>query len=108
MDGPDRKAEVCRRCGKCCLEAFSRHVAPEDFGRWEREGRFDLIASAREEEQSLDRDGFVAYKRFKPCRFLNRQSDDRTDCGIYDLRPRMCREFTPGRSRLCPAGKDGG
>jgi len=34
---------VCRRCGKCCLANLIAYVTDEDWERWRREGRDDIL-----------------------------------------------------------------
>ena len=97
---------VCLRCGRCCQQPFSRNTGPEDLARWERERRYDLIAAAEEEERAQD--GSPGARRSRPCRFNKTTEDQRTYCVIYEARPVVCRGFTPGRSRLCPAGDAAG
>ncbi len=97
----------CKRCGRCCLEPFYRHVSPEDVARWESQGRFDILAAVEEERNVLEnQDPVMGLKKFRPCRFNVREGEHRTSCAIYPARPRMCAEFVPGRSKLCPAGKE--
>jgi len=97
----------CIRCGRCCLDPFSGHVKPSDLEAWERQGRMDLVSAYWEERRELERQGSLmeGLKRYRPCRF-NINEGDKTSCAIYDRRPSVCRQFTPGRSRLCPAGRE--
>jgi Fe-S-cluster containining protein len=100
-------APVCLRCGRCCKDPFSRYVSPDDVPRWKEEKRSEILAALEEEQRYWEEEsGLAGLRRFKPCRFNKPMGDDgRTICLIYKTRPRVCREFTPGRSRLCSAKK---
>ena len=103
---PGRMDVACVRCGRCCQEPFGRRVSPDDLALWERDRRYDLLSALEEERRLLDGDDAVkGLRRLKPCRFNKADGTGRASCVIYEARPRMCREFTPGRSRMCPAGK---
>ncbi len=95
----------CSRCGKCCCEAFYRHVAPEDLERWEQAGRTELIEAYQAELDSNDRSNPAMAElglAFHTCGFLRPDGPGRFFCAIHEERPAMCRDFEVGCSRLCP------
>ena len=95
----------CKRCGKCCFEAFYRHVGPKDIKRWEEEGRQDLVRAFKEELKKEDRTNpemAALGMAFHTCKFLKPEGPDRFFCRIYEHRPITCQEFKVGCSRLCP------
>jgi Fe-S-cluster containining protein len=98
---------ACLRCGRCCRDPFSRYVSPEEVARWKEEKRTDILAAIEEEQRCWEEEqGLAGLSRFKPCRFNKPMGDGgRTVCLIYETRPRVCREFIPGRSRFCSARK---
>lgn len=82
-------------------------MSPYDLARWEREGRFDIIAAYHDEERKIENEDFLhGYKMLKPCRFLANGEGKKTTCEIYHSRPAMCCKFVPGKSKLCPARPD--
>jgi len=100
----------CRRCGKCCFEAFYRHVRPADVAGWEARGRLDLVEVAKEEDkrrECLNPELAALGMALHTCRYLRPEGAGRFKCAIYEVRPITCREFGVGCSRLCPeyAGK---
>jgi Fe-S-cluster containining protein len=100
-----RRGAECLRCGRCCRQPFAHQVSPDDLARWGEEQRYDLLSAEQEERRALDdpAGGLLAWRKHQPCRFCSTAADGRTACDIYSTRPRVCRLFIPGRSRLCSA-----
>jgi len=95
----------CSRCGKCCFEAFYRHVRPADVEDWKQKGRPDLEDIFKRELSRSDHTNpemAALGMAFHTCRFLKPESPGRFQCAIYEFRPITCREFDVGCSRLCP------
>ena len=97
----------CLRCGKCCFGPFYKLTRPEDVADWERDGISVPLEAYGEESGSTDHANHemaALGMPFHTCRFLT-PDGDRFLCSIYEHRPRTCREFEPGCSRLCPQYK---
>ncbi len=95
---------ACRRCGACCLVHFAAYVTDEDIARWHREGRDDILLILQKDEPVWAGDRLVSAGRcsaLQRCPFL-RMRDAQASCTIYETRPRTCRDYTPGSSKLCP------
>jgi len=94
----------CRRCGKCCLAGFIAYADAEDLERWEREKRQDILAMIENEHAVWMGDHLISADDghcLHGCPFLT-WDGDHTLCGIYDTRPRVCRDYRPGSSEICP------
>ena len=93
-----KKKPRCFRCGKCCVEqGFDLTATSADTRRWERQGRADILRYVwvpkgaggygdiwidPETGEDLDY-----------CPFLQKVSLGKYICGIYETRPKICREF---------------
>lgn len=100
----------CRRCGKCCLADMLDYAAEEERERWRREGREDILAMLERHHGVWMGDHIVSADdghTFRGCPFLEWE-DGLTRCAIHETRPRVCRNFQPGSSDICPLfRKDG-
>jgi len=101
------KEKACARCGKCCMADMSTFADDEDIARWRSEGRDDILASLDSGEKFWAGDRIVLSGggRLSSCSFLKRENG-LTCCSIYDTRPKVCREFQAGTSRLCSLWTD--
>jgi Fe-S-cluster containining protein len=94
----------CHACGRCC-EAFGAvlHASERDLERWKKLGREDLLVYAGETGWLwLDEE---SGQRLQRCPFLTRTSEQRSICGIHDIKPDICRAYpseTVGRQ--CVSG----
>ena len=86
----------CRECAACC---FDNRVLldSEDLRRWDDAGRSDLLART---QPFRKRCRLPLVEPERACVHL-----DGFQCGIYPLRPNMCREFVPG-SEHCLAARE--
>ena len=78
-----------------------------DRKRWERENRQDILHVLENESPVWAGDHLISAKTGKSiqgCPFL-KPDGDRFICTIYETRPIVCRNFTPGSSELCPLYK---
>jgi Fe-S-cluster containining protein len=83
-------------CGYCCRAPIALIVMLEDYERWKRQGRSDILryASARTSEGcgtlwiDADKDKELSY-----CPFLKKVGGDKHICTIQDTKPTVCREF---------------
>ncbi len=92
----------CKRCGTCCLADMIADADAEDLERWKREGREDILQVYRDARWMGDH--FISATTgmtIHDCPFLNYR-DGLFVCGIYEMRPRVCRAFKPGSSEICP------
>jgi Fe-S-cluster containining protein len=107
MDSENDRENVCRRCGNCCHLDMAAYVCLEDIERWEREGRDDIIAHVRENGVTSRGDrvhnGFGSGIKtcLMSCVYLGWNGSSAT-CGIYETRTKVCRDFVPGSSYICP------
>jgi Fe-S-cluster containining protein len=77
----------------------------EDLERWRREGRDDILQRCRDARWVGDHFMSVTTgMTIHDCPFLDWEGGLFT-CSIYGTRPRVCREFEPGSSEICPQFK---
>ena len=77
----------------------------EDLERWRREGRDDIMQVYGDACWVGDHFMSVATgMTIHDCPLLDFREGLFT-CTIYETRPRVCREFTPGSSEICPQFK---
>ncbi len=94
----------CIQCGKCCHTDFFAYMRPDDLARWQRQGREDILQVIRNESPIWTGDRLISARdgrHLRCCPFLVWEGD-RHACSIYETRPRICREFEPGSSHICP------
>lgn len=74
----------------------------EDLQRWRHDGRDDILRVYRDALWAGDR--FLSVTTgmtIHDCPFLDFREGVFT-CAIYETRPRVCRDFEPGSSAICP------
>ncbi len=86
----EEKSALCRSCGRCCM------AMTFEGGVYEEEAA-DQIQWMELHGLRIDyhrRNGVVRwyYTMSTPCSKLQ-EDDGRYSCGIYDSRPRMCRDY---------------
>ncbi len=94
---------VCRRCGKCCLANLIAYVTDEDWARWRREGREDILRIIAHEHAVWAGDHLISSddgRYLHGCPFLEWEDGVYT-CTIYETRPAVCRHYAPGSSEIC-------
>jgi Fe-S-cluster containining protein len=99
----------CQRCGKCCLADMLDYAAEEERERWRREGREDILQILDRHHSVWMGDHLVSADdghTFRGCPFLEWEGG-LTRCAIYETRPRVCRDFLPGSSEICPRFRRG-
>ena len=104
-----KKEFVCRRCGKCCVHAIPqfeedeyirvRNIALQKGITFIRRDHEDgpiyftsktfgrMLACLQGKGESIDGEPVFL------CEFLEYDSNGKTSCSIYDLRPQVCRVF---------------
>lgn len=77
----------------------------EDLARWKREGRDDILRVYH--DALWVGDHFLSVTTgmtIHDCPFLDFREGSFA-CTIYGTRPRVCRDFVPGSSAICPQHK---
>ncbi len=100
----NRTEPECSRCGKCCLADMIAYVTSEDLNRWKKENRQDILHIIENEQAVWMGDHFISSRTGRPiygCPFLE-VKDGLFTCSIYETRPRVCRDYRPGSSQICP------
>jgi Fe-S-cluster containining protein len=100
----DHASTPCQRCGTCCQVDFSAYATTEDIARWHLQSRADILHLLEEQRATWAGDRLVAVGNgefLAVCCFLRRDRG-RFACAIYETRPKVCRQFVPGSSSLCP------
>ncbi len=94
---------ACRRCGTCCSVDMMAYVSSEDTERWKREGRLDIIARLEENKVMWAGDRIITRsgEKVTSCFYLDFDGE-LFFCQIYTTRPKVCRDYVPGSSELCP------
>ena len=72
--------------------------------RWRRAGRRDILGVIDREHAVWMGDHLVSAEDghyLRGCPFLVWEGDH-SRCAIYDTRPRVCRDYQPGSSEICP------
>lgn len=79
------------------------YVSLEDRERWEKEGRTDILERLDNNSVFWAGDRIVSRTGSKvtSCYYLSSDGSLWT-CEIYPTRPRVCRDYIPGSSELCP------
>jgi Fe-S-cluster containining protein len=86
---------------------FIAYVTPEDIKRWQHEQRKDILQVIDREHAFWAGDHFISSEDghyLHGCPLLI-WAGDHCACSIYDTRPKVCRDFIPGSSELCPQFK---
>lgn len=74
----------------------------DDLARWKREGRDDILRACRDALWVGDHVLSVTTgMSIHDCPFLDFR-EGKFACTIYETRPRVCRDFEPGSSAICP------
>ncbi|MBN2567994.1 MAG: YkgJ family cysteine cluster protein [Deltaproteobacteria bacterium] len=98
-----KRVTICMRCGKCCLSNLFFYITDDDIERWKREGRKDILHIIENRQAVWGGDHFVSARDgtfMHGCPFLE-WKDGRHSCSIYQTRPRVCRDYLPGSSKIC-------
>lgn len=103
MKGSGKKP-VCCRCGRCCVEQGSGFtMMPEDYRRWNSQGRQDILRYVWQCRSPCDCDGrwdlWIDWidpgtgENLRHCPFLKRVGLGRHACVIHDTKPQICQKF---------------
>lgn len=99
-----RKKPVCSRCGRCCVAQGSGFtMMPEDYRRWNVQGRQDILRYIWQCRSPGDCDGKwevwidwidpVTGENLSHCPFLARAGLGKRACAIHDTKPQICEKF---------------
>jgi len=98
-NGQRYKKPKCVMCGECCkkLGFGDLKVTVEDYRRWKREGREDILRYVWLPPGSP---GFgdiwidpETGENLDYCPFLKRVSEDKYICTIHNTKPEVCKKF---------------
>ncbi len=94
----------CKQCGTCCLANLIAFVTDEDRERWKHEQRQDILHILENKNAVWAGDRLISTvdgHRLHGCPFLMWEKSHYA-CSIYETRPRVCRNYMPGSSHICP------
>lgn len=80
------------------------YATEEDFTRWHKEHRQDIIEAIDKRRVIWAGDRMVSTETglfSHVCPFLTTMNG-KCFCTIYETRPQVCRDFVPGTSVFCP------
>lgn len=103
MKEHDTPEVTCKRCGKCCY-AVPASITEEDVNRWKEKGKMDIVRTMEQCKLVWAGDIIVSLKDGESrssCPFLMDNGRYHA-CTIYEDRPRVCRDYLPGSSEICP------
>ncbi|HHO76589.1 MAG TPA: YkgJ family cysteine cluster protein [Deltaproteobacteria bacterium] len=103
----EKKSPACTRCGKCCLADMIAYVTSEDLERWKKQDRQDILHIIENEQAVWLGDHFISARTGRliyGCPFLEVEGEIFT-CSIYETRPKVCADYEPGSSQICPQWK---
>ena len=132
MTAPMPPGQDCLQCGRCCERwGWGQKGIAEDLIPWLTSGRQDILrhvsfllddgtklSGTSLSIADLPRIARIRYwqdpegKELRYCPFFWRSDDGRSWCRIHDVKPRVCREFTPWNWKnldyygSCPACRD--
>jgi len=99
----------CQQCGKCCLANVFSFSTEKDLERWKQEKRDDILHVMEHWQPIWAGDHLISAGSgmyLHGCPFL-KYMEDHTACSIYETRPKICRDYEPGSSRICPTWEAG-
>jgi Fe-S-cluster containining protein len=87
----------CGNCRTCCEELFIK-VSKEDIESWKEKNRYDIVLCV--ENWSYLGAFLIRNEKNGWCIFL----DSKNGCEIYDLRPKVCRDFPKSKAHAAKVG----
>ena len=97
---PEDPGYVCFRCGDCCrLWVFLTYEEADRIAAFVKLPRSEFTIEYWDRRVSPE-ECLVLCQKDGACVFLRQSEDSRGKyCGIYELRPRVCRDFVPSLMR---------
>ena len=86
----------CSGCGECCRAPVVLITKPEDYERWTRQGRQDILKYATVPPVRGYGDFWIALDGSEAdgyCPFARRIAEREYVCTIQDTKPKVCREY---------------
>jgi Fe-S-cluster containining protein len=83
-------------CGKCCIAPVVLITKPEDYRRWVRQGRSDILQYTSVPPLQGYGDLWIGIKGSKGsdyCPFIKKIGHDKYTCTIHETKPKVCKEF---------------
>jgi Fe-S-cluster containining protein len=83
---------------------LTAYADQEDFARWRAENRLDILEKIEHRHLFWAGDRMISSETGlypRQCPFLYNEGDFWM-CSIYETRPKVCRDYQPGSSELCP------
>ena len=96
MNNKPRKRPRCSMCGKCCRAPIVLITKPEDYRRWIRQARWDILKYASVPPLRGYGDLWTDINGSQGsgyCPFIWKVSHCRYMCTIQDTKPKVCKEF---------------
>jgi Fe-S-cluster containining protein len=96
MSNKHRGKPRCSMCGKCCMAPVILITKPEDYKRWIRQERSDILyyASVPSPHSYGDlRTDAEAGEGLSYCPFIKRVGYRKYICTIQDTKPKVCKEY---------------
>ena len=103
---PGELEYACFRCGECCrLWVFVNYDEADRIAEYVKLPRNEFTIEYWDRDVSPE-ECLVLCQKDDACVFLREKADSRKKyCGIYELRPKVCREFVPSLMRKeCQGG----
>ncbi len=91
-----RKRPRCCGCGECCRAPVVLITMPEDYERWIRQGRSDILQYASKPPLQGYGDLWMDIKGSEwssHCPFLKEVGHYKYICTIHNTKPKVCKEF---------------
>ena len=95
IDKP-RKRPRCCMCGECCRAPVILITKPEDYRRWTRQGRSDILQHASVPPQQGYGDLWIDIEGSEGsnyCPFIKKTGNHKYICTIHNTKPKVCKEF---------------
>jgi Fe-S-cluster containining protein len=91
---------ACFRCGECCrLWVFVNYTEADRIAKYVKLPRKDFTIEYWDRDVAPE-ECLVLDQKDDACVFLCEKADSREKyCGIYEIRPQVCREYVPSLTR---------
>ncbi len=96
MTDKPRKRPRCCMCGECCRAPVILITKPEDYRRWTRQKRSDILQYASVPPLQGYGDLCIDIKGGEGssyCPFIKKVSHSKYICTIHNTKPKVCKEF---------------